>query len=691
LGTPCTRTFVTRTLVGEPGTTYKYLGLSHPWDRSAAHSGCAPEALQAIGHLNQILNEQSRNLLEEHSRARGGSTTGGCSFDVALINAMEPATVRPDLKLEPLFGRDRCSVSWHADSSLEHFSTIAVYHVTDPEPLQPDWRIALRVEHQAEGPNAKKLKTPTLSSFSSSSTSSSFTKSSPAPVGSSGTTTPVKAPMAAPPVAVPLPSRCSYYLLDDFNHHHQHAVLAGESRRWASTHRVLREGHNLEHITRRCQAVIKDAHKRTVKQWRAEQQALSELEFEWIRQFYIQGSAHYNLHSWWHQPLKDLLGLWSQLESRTHSVLATLRGAAEASLGNPSVRGESGQERTTLPPLPGAVLVGDLEQHHVVAVTAAAVVPPRREKKRRLKRLKQLEVVGALGESAFSLMADALRERAGKRGLWGEREDDKVFSRMPKDARPMKCPLFSPEAPSPLPSSLTDLAGLADAITCWQQTFTHSWQKPHAPTTALAPEPNSTKPQAATGGTASPPEGRKGKRGRVDENGKIPCARATPAPVGEVDWDLVLARGGGVALEVQAPWAARLVQGKKIVETRAYPLPTPLLGHRLEILESKPGRDGVSTLPDCIVGGARDGAGQGLRVVGHVTVQACRAYASRGEWEADAKRHLVPIDSPPMQTGAEGQVKGKRGYGWGGPGSVYQWEVGLAVEYEVARPVPPMT
>ncbi|CAN0444241.1 unnamed protein product, partial [Hapterophycus canaliculatus] len=35
----------------------------------------------------------------------------------------------------------------------------------------------------------------------------------------------------APAVAVALPSRSAYFLLDDFNHHHQHAVLAGQSHR----------------------------------------------------------------------------------------------------------------------------------------------------------------------------------------------------------------------------------------------------------------------------------------------------------------------------------------------------------------------------------------------------------------------------------------------------------------------------
>ena len=39
---------------------------------------------------------------------------------------MEPTALKPDLKEEPEFGMGKVSVSWHADSSLEHESTIAV-------------------------------------------------------------------------------------------------------------------------------------------------------------------------------------------------------------------------------------------------------------------------------------------------------------------------------------------------------------------------------------------------------------------------------------------------------------------------------------------------------------------------------------------------------------------------------------
>ena len=43
------------------------------------------------------------------------------------------------------------------------------------------------------------------------------------------------------------------------------------------------------------------------KHLRADQLLLGELEFEWIRQFYVQGARHHALHKWWHAPIQVLL------------------------------------------------------------------------------------------------------------------------------------------------------------------------------------------------------------------------------------------------------------------------------------------------------------------------------------------------------------------------------------------------
>ena len=114
-------------------------------------------------------------------------------------------------------------MSWHADSTLEHFSTIGVYHCTSPATTtttttttttnnsshkattaevaaveDESWRVALRVWYDAEGPNATRAVSSRAGEMSATS-------------------------RIAPALAVPLPSGAAYFLLDDFNHHHQHA------------------------------------------------------------------------------------------------------------------------------------------------------------------------------------------------------------------------------------------------------------------------------------------------------------------------------------------------------------------------------------------------------------------------------------------------------------------------------------
>lgn len=79
------------------------------------------------------------------------------------------------------------------------------------QPHDQDWSIALRLTHNAEGPKAK-------------------------PLGD------IAVEKGCPPLAITLKSGSAYYLLDDHNHHHQHAVLAptrveDSSIRYSSTHR----------------------------------------------------------------------------------------------------------------------------------------------------------------------------------------------------------------------------------------------------------------------------------------------------------------------------------------------------------------------------------------------------------------------------------------------------------------------
>ena len=319
LGTKCAKTYVTRCLLGDEGTTYKYLGLrmfAHPWSVKPASKGMkdsisngsysVDDALSEISKLNNKLTERTKHHLvdlEQKRKARMGFQTNGekqsyisgrAKFDITLINRM---TNSPDLKLEPTQKKHKCSVSWHADSSLEHYSSIAVYQTiisddnekkkelkritsVDEEQKQKlrrenelakRWAVALRVAHDSEGPAASRR----------------------------GTNIDAAVVKETPVISVSLPSRSAYYLLDDFNHHHQHAVLVDNDNdqsaagvRYASTHRLLRESHNVNFVLERCRSVCSQFHKKGAKIWKTEQTLLFHIESEWIRQFYIQGQGH---------------------------------------------------------------------------------------------------------------------------------------------------------------------------------------------------------------------------------------------------------------------------------------------------------------------------------------------------------------------------------------------------------------
>lgn len=173
---------------------------SYPWDGSDKCTSFA-----TIGRLNKVMADRTAVLLKQSKRPEVGS----CRFNLTLINKCYPINGEVKMKLEPTFQKEKCTVSWHADSTLEHYSSIAVYHCTKPpktkkiteqvDKLTDDsWRISLRVSPHAEGPKSAKIK-------------------SVAEIDEDVEEN------NAPPLAVPLPNKFSYYLLDDFNHHHQHS------------------------------------------------------------------------------------------------------------------------------------------------------------------------------------------------------------------------------------------------------------------------------------------------------------------------------------------------------------------------------------------------------------------------------------------------------------------------------------
>jgi len=601
LGTKCSKTYVTRCLVGEPGTTYKYLGLrmfAHSWNNSidSELNDCSniTEALGVICQLNAKLAERTRhhlNNLDEKRRGRGAEPTRGrACFNISLINRMESPV---GLKVEPSMGEGKCSVSWHADSSLEHFSTIAVYHVLSKKgDANNQWSVGLRVAHNSEGPEASRR-------------------------GGD-----ISVVQDTPVIAVSLPSCSSYYLLDDFNHHHQHAVIAQgmvPGRRFSSTHRLLRESHNVSDILRRCKNVCSNFHKKGPKVWRSEQLLLTEMESEWLRQFYIQGRFHFDL-LWnaWRRDIVTLLEYWSKLEERTKQTVGMLQLGAEGQCG--------------------------LDELSVMNVPP----PPRFERKLREKRRKARDSINELmlrggSHSADSIkdlyesMAILLEERGKMRELWLQRETDEVFQEVSQEERPLPVPLkFSQQGNtsgsevggvSPMPGLPTELSDMACNLRRCGAAFI-SGDRLDLPLYVLPP----TVP-------------------KDDGSHKKPS-----------DWPGWRMHNFG--LEMQDPWAAHLLAGRKSIETRAYSLPAALIGKRIEILQSTKGRHGVSAIDNTFSFG--DG---NVKPVGWCYFKEIIEYHDKPSFVADEERHLVSSCS---------------GYGWkvGATKVIYGWIVGEYGSYE---------
>ena len=52
------------------------------------------------------------------------------------------------------------------------------------------------------------------------------------------------------------------------------------------------------------------------------------VEFGWIRQYYVQGAKHRETHTWWEEPMAELVELWLEMRNKTISALEVLRDAS---------------------------------------------------------------------------------------------------------------------------------------------------------------------------------------------------------------------------------------------------------------------------------------------------------------------------------------------------------------------------
>ena len=94
-------------------------------------------------------------------------------------------------------------------------------------------------------------------------------------------------------------------------------------------------------------------------------------------------------------------------------------------------------------------------------------------------------------------------------------------------------------------------------------------------------------------------------------------------------------------LNIQYPWSKMIIDGKKTVETRSYPLPKKYEGEELALIET-PGKAGNFK----------------SRIIGTVTFSHSFKYPNETCWKEDQCRHLVGLASE------FGWNENKDKYGW---------------------------
>ncbi|XP_023577559.1 alpha-ketoglutarate-dependent dioxygenase FTO isoform X2 [Octodon degus] len=325
---------VSRILIGNPGCTYKYLNtrlFTVPWpvkgsDVSYTEAEIAA-ACRTFLKLNDYLQIETIQALEElavkektnedatpvcmtefhrvgmRSSCDEADTKSRAAYNVTLLNFMDPQKM-PYLKEEPYFGMGKMAVSWHHDENLVDRSAVAVYsyscedsegeskedsHLEGRDPAT--WHVGFKISWDIETPG----------------------------------------------LAIPLHQGDCYFMLDDFNATHQHCVLAGSQPRFSSTHRVAEcSTGTLDYILQRCQLAVQnirdDVDNGDVSLKSFEPAVLkqgeeihNEVEFEWLRQFWFQGSRYRKCTDWWCEPMTQLERLWKKMERVTNAVLQEVK------------------------------------------------------------------------------------------------------------------------------------------------------------------------------------------------------------------------------------------------------------------------------------------------------------------------------------------------------------------------------
>ena len=239
----------------------------------------------------------------------------------------------------------------------------------------------------------------------------------------------------------------------------------------------------------------------------------------------------------------------------------------------------------------------------------------------------------------YNSFSDLIRTRGNMRLQWTQRENDQAFKRMSSDYKPIEVPfLYDTDISQgiPMETGLSPLPGSAESLFQIARDL-------------------------ETSGSAFLTKNSKDLPNRINHDKECNEELYQEKSPDWFGWSEI-----NVGLEMQYPWGKLLLDGRKVIETRAYNLPSALIGKRIEILQSKSGKDKVSAVGNIVSG--EEEIKKVVENVGWVIFDRVILYDGREKFESDERKHLVPRDS---------------GYGWkDDTRMIYGWVVKKAVEYD---------
>ncbi|XP_051992288.1 alpha-ketoglutarate-dependent dioxygenase FTO-like [Xyrauchen texanus] len=270
------------------------------------------------------------------SSAPPPAVSGPVQFNITLINYMNP-TAMTQLKEEPYYGMGKMAVGWHHDENLVPLSPVAVYSYSCPaEPKNEEV-----TEKDGKGKSQEKeteMKAEGMSKDEGEKDKGEGSKKEEVEKEKACWRVGLKVAwdIHTPGLALPLQSGDCYYMTDDLNRTHQHCVLAGDTARFSSTHRVVQccTG-TLDYIQKRCSEALENLHTDPANDTKSLRSLLpstlqhiedihNEVEFEWLRQYWFQGRRYAPFCSWWTKPIEKLEKDWKEMERMTQLLLAVV-------------------------------------------------------------------------------------------------------------------------------------------------------------------------------------------------------------------------------------------------------------------------------------------------------------------------------------------------------------------------------